>query len=141
LPLPAGGGHRLYLAAMERLVLPALARYRPDAIVVACGFDAAAFDPLGRMLATAETFREMTRMLMQAAGELCAGRLVMVHEGGYSEVHVPFCAHAVLEELSRSAIRAPDPFAETLVLRQPGAEADAFHDAWLDRLAEVHGLT
>lgn len=138
LPLPAGGGHRLYLAAIDRLVLPALERFRPDAIVVACGYDAAAFDPLGRMLATAETFRQMTRRLKDAARRLCGGRLVLVHEGGYSEVHVPFLAHAVLEELAGVSIRAPDPFEPTLIARQPGPEADAFHDAWLDRLVRLH---
>jgi len=61
IPLPPGAGHESYLEVMDRIVLPALARFRPEAIVVACGYDAAALDPLGRMLATAETFRLMTR--------------------------------------------------------------------------------
>ncbi len=135
IPLPPGTGHRGYLAAVDRIVLPALARFRPDAIVVACGYDAAAVDPLSRMMATAETFREMTRRVMRSADELCGGKLVLVHEGGYSEVYVPFCGHAVLEELSGSAATAPDPLAETLRLRQPGAPFDAFVDAWIDGLA------
>ena len=67
---------------MHRVVMPALDRFRPKVIVVACGFDAAAVDPLGRMLATADTFRQMTRRVMQAAEPLCDGRLVLVHEGG-----------------------------------------------------------
>ena len=37
------------------------------------------------MLATADTFRQMTALVRQAATDLCDGRLVMVHEGGYSE--------------------------------------------------------
>ncbi|MDZ4094591.1 MAG: class II histone deacetylase [Paracoccaceae bacterium] len=128
IPLPPGTGHTGYLAAMDRLVLPALARFRPDVIVVACGFDAAAIDPLSRMLATADTFRQMTRRMMGAADDLCDGRLCVVHEGGYSEVYVPFCGHAVLEELSGSQITAPDPMAETLLARQPGPRFDAFVD-------------
>ena len=36
-------------------------------------------------------FRLMTRQVMAAAADLCSGRLVLVHEGGYSELHVPFC--------------------------------------------------
>jgi len=135
IPLPPGTGHAGYLMAMERLVLPALHRFRPDAIVVACGFDASAFDPLGRMLATAETFRAMTRMMMRAADELCHGRLTLVHEGGYSEVHVPFCGHAVLQELSGSTIDAPDPMAQTLRLRQPDARFDAYLSGILDEMA------
>lgn len=127
IPLPPGGGHALYMEAFERLVLPALDAFRPDVIIVACGFDAAAIDPLSRMMATAETFRALTEMTMEAASDLCDGRLVLVHEGGYSEVYVPFCGHHVLQQLSGSTIIADDPLGETFDLRQPS-----------DRLARMH---
>lgn len=140
IPLPPGTGHESYLEAIERIVLPELHRFRPEAIVVACGFDAAALDPLGRMLATAETFRLMTRAVMAAADRLCGGRLVLVHEGGYSETYVPFCGHAVIEELSGSAARIPDPLAETLARRQPGPEWQAHLSAHIGRLAAYFGL-
>lgn len=138
LPLPPGAGHLAYLTVFEEVVIPALHRFRPDVILVACGFDASGVDPLGRMLATAETFRQMTRLVMGAARDLCGGRLVLSHEGGYSEVHVPFCGHAVLEELSGSKISAPDPLAATLLQRQPPARADAFHLDWIRELAALH---
>lgn len=140
IPLPPGTGHENYLEAMERIVVPALARFRPDAIIVACGFDAAAVDPLGRMLATAGTFRLMTRQLMHAADDLCGGRLILVHEGGYSEAYVPFCGHAVMEELSGSAIRVPDPLAEALNIRQPGPEWRARVSDHIGALASYFGL-
>lgn len=139
-PLPPGCGHRSYLEAMERIVLPALQRFRPDAIVVACGYDAAAVDPLGRMLATAATFRAMTAQVMAAARELCGGRLVLVHEGGYSEVYVPFCGHAVLEEMSGSRITAPDPLAETFAGRQPSPAFEAFVSGLIGEMAAGFGL-
>ena len=128
IPLPPGTGHSGYLAAMERLALPAIRAFAPDVLIVACGFDAAANDPLGRMLATAETFTLMTRQVMALARDICAGKLLMVHEGGYSETYVPFCGHNVLQEMSGSAISAPDPFAEVFPLRQPDARFDAFLD-------------
>jgi acetoin utilization deacetylase AcuC-like enzyme len=140
LPLPPGCGEVAYLHAIERVVLPALQRFRPDVIVVACGFDAAAVDPLGRMLLTAESFRRMTRQLMDAARALCGGRLVLVHEGGYSEVYVPFCGHAVLEELSGAPVHAPDPLAPVLEKRQPDARFDAFAKGWIDEAAQTFGL-
>ncbi len=144
LPLPPGCGHAAYLHAIDRVVLPALHRFRPEVIIVACGFDAAAVDPLGRMLCTADTFRQMTRQMMQAAAALCDGKLVLVHEGGYSEVYVPFCGHAVLEELSpaplTAPVTAPDPLAATLAQRQPDARFDAFAKAWIEDIAQGHGL-
>lgn len=139
IPLPPGAGHHAYLTAMDRLVLPALDGFQPDVIIVACGYDAAAVDPLGRMLATADTFAQMTRMMMEMAAVYADGRLVMVHEGGYSEVYVPFCGHAVLEELTGTLIRAPDPMAETLAARQPSAAMDAAFDAIINELAGFFG--
>jgi acetoin utilization deacetylase AcuC-like enzyme len=126
IPLPPGAGHATYLEAMERLVIPELSAFQPDVIIVACGYDAAAIDPLSRMLATADTFRQLTAMTKELADDLCDGRLVLVHEGGYSEVYVPFCGHAVLETLSGSKITAPDPFAKTFDARQPGPRFEAF---------------
>lgn len=139
-PLPPGTGHKSYVEAMERLVLPALRRFRPEVIIVACGYDASAVDPLGRMLASAETFRQLTRLVMQAADELCAGRLLLVHEGGYSEVYVPFCGHAVLQTLSGSRIEAPDPLADTVAKRQPDARFEAYVSGILAEQAAAAGL-
>jgi acetoin utilization deacetylase AcuC-like enzyme len=99
-PLPAGTGNEGYVHAVETVVVPALHRFRPDLIVVACGFDAAALDPLGQMLVTPSGFRRMTRLVLDAAEALCGGRLLMTHEGGYSPIHVPLCGVAVLEEMS-----------------------------------------
>ncbi len=139
-PLPPGTGHAGYMHAIERIVVPALHRFKPDVIIVACGFDAAAVDPLGRMLATAATFRAMTKAMMQAADALCGGRLVLVHEGGYSEVYVPFCGHAVLEELSGAPVHAADPLGDTLAKRQPDGRSDRFVAGWIDEIAAEHGL-
>lgn len=136
LPLPAGTGHAAYLQALDRIVLPQIEAFKPDLIIVACGYDASALDPLARMLATADTFRQMTLRIKKAAQTLCDGRLVLVHEGGYSEVYVPFCGHATLEALSGSKITAPDPMAQALTVRQPGARFAAFLEAEIDHLAQ-----
>jgi acetoin utilization deacetylase AcuC-like enzyme len=125
--------------ALERLAIPAIRAHRPDLIIIACGYDAAAFDPLGRMLCTAETFRAMTRGVLDLANEVADGRLAMVHEGGYSETYVPFCGHAVLAEMAGSDIDAPDPFAQTLSKRQPGPAFDAFAENEIDTMRAAMG--
>jgi acetoin utilization deacetylase AcuC-like enzyme len=111
IPLPPGSGHGAYLATIERVVVPALRAFRPELIVVPSGFDGSMWDPLGRMMAYSETYRAMTRMLMAAADELCGGRLVLSHEGGYAPLYVPFCGLAVMEELSGVKTPVDDPMA------------------------------
>jgi acetoin utilization deacetylase AcuC-like enzyme len=100
IPLPPGCGNGAYLEALRRVVIPALHRFKPELIVVPSGFDAAGVDPLGRMMVSSEGYRQMTRLLLDAAAELCGGKIAMIHEGGYSESYVPYCGLAVLEEMS-----------------------------------------
>lgn len=135
IPLPPGAGHATYLAAMEQIIGPEIADHQPDIIIVACGFDASGVDPLGRMLAGSDTFRVMTAMAAEWAEDLCDGRLVLVHEGGYSELHVPFCAHAVLEELCGCTLTAPDPLAERITAQQPGPAFETFAQGRLDEIS------
>ena len=140
-PLLPGGGHDSYLYAFERIVQPALIEYRPDVIIVACGYDASGLDPLSRMLASAATFREMTRRTMALADDLCGGRLVMAHEGGYSEIYVPFCGHAVIQALSGSAVDAPDPFDDRLRKQQPNERFRALQREIIDEQAAFFGIS
>ena len=139
-PLLPGGGHASYLAALDRIVLPALNRFQPDLIVVASGLDANALDPLARMMAQSDTYRAMTQRLMQAADTLCSGKLVMVHEGGYSEAYVPFCGQAIMETLAGQRTQVIDPFLDFLMAQQPPAEFDAFEARRLDTMAASFGL-
>jgi acetoin utilization deacetylase AcuC-like enzyme len=109
IPLPAGSGHEAYVAAMERVVVPALEAYRPDLIVVACGFDANALDPLSHMICHSGTFREMTERVKAVADQVCGGRLVVCQEGGYSPAYIPYCAMPVVETLSGVRTAVEDP--------------------------------
>jgi acetoin utilization deacetylase AcuC-like enzyme len=135
LPLHAGCGHTAYMHALNRVVMPALTAFKPDLIVVACGYDAGMTDPLARMQCTSQTFSEMTQAIMDTATTLCDGKLVLVHEGGYSETYVPFCGHAVIATLAGSAITAPDPLLSAFQYRQPAPAFDAFLRQSIDDMA------
>lgn len=111
-PLPPGSGRGAYEDAFDRVVLPALQRYRPELIVVPCGFDGGAFDPLGRMMLYAEAYRGLTQRLMESAETLCGGRILFTHEGGYSAPSVPYLGLAVMETLTRERTDIEDPFHE-----------------------------
>ncbi|MGO9453330.1 MAG: class II histone deacetylase [Candidatus Binataceae bacterium] len=110
IPMPPGSGVGAYLAAFERAIVPALYKFKPELIVVASGLDANAYDPLGRMMLNSECYRALTNTMLEAASDLCGGRLVLAHEGGYSELYVPFCGLAIVEELSGLRTEVSDPF-------------------------------
>ncbi len=99
IPLPAGAGNATYLAAFDRLVIPAIRQFAPDLIVVSAGQDASVMDPLGRMSLTTAAYRSMTRRMRDLADELCEGRLVIALEGGYSEIYAPYCTASIGEGL------------------------------------------
>ncbi len=83
IPLAPGGGDDVYRHAFESQVLPRLTEYDPQFLMVSAGFDAAEADPLAGMCVSPEGFDWMTRQLIEAASEHCAGRVVSVLEGGY----------------------------------------------------------
>lgn len=134
-PLLPGGGHQSYIDAFELIVLPALDHYRPELIMVASGYDANVFDPLARMQAHSETFRYMMQATLAAASDLCGGRVVAAHEGGYSEAYVPFCGHAAIEALSGHRTEVSDPALDMALRQQPNAEFVALQRRLLEEMA------
>lgn len=135
IPLLPGGGHDVYLRAFERIVIPALDAFKPELIVVASGLDASAVDPLARMNLHSDSYRAMTSSMVEAAERLCEGRLVIVHEGGYSETYVPFCGHAVIEALSGETSDVVDPLLSMALLWQPEERFNALQFQILEDLA------
>lgn len=108
--LPAGTGNEGYLYAFEHVVEPIVRQFRPELIFVSAGQDASRFDPLGRMLVTAEGYYQMASKLQSLADKYCEGRLIACHEGGYSTAYVPFCTLRVIEALRGKRSQVDDPF-------------------------------
>ena len=135
-PLWPGSGHAVYMAALEHIVLPAVADFAPDMIIIVNGLDANAVDPLARMLLHAGSFRAMTEAVSKLADTVCEGRLAVVQEGGYSDAYVPFCAHAVMAGLAGADDPVEDPFMGIVSAQQPGADFNAAHIA---ALKQHHG--
>jgi acetoin utilization deacetylase AcuC-like enzyme len=111
IPLPAGTGNAGYLYAFEQVVVPIAEQFQPELVIVSAGQDPSAFDPMGRMMVTAEGFRAFTAIVKNIAERFCDGKLVVCHEGGYSAAYVPFCTLRVIEELSEKKSKVTeDPF-------------------------------
>lgn len=85
-PLSAGAGGTEFREAMQSLVLPRLAAFRPDLVLISAGFDAHRRDPLAQINLTEEDFAWATARLMDVADKSAGGRVVSLLEGGYDLV-------------------------------------------------------
>ena len=77
--MPWNAGHDEWIAALDDKVLPAIAEFDPQFLLISCGFDAHRLDPLASQELEAETFALMTHRVRDLAG----GKVVSVLEGGY----------------------------------------------------------
>jgi len=69
--------------AFDNRIIPAVARYAPQMIMVSAGFDGHADDPLGNLSLSDDIFGWMTQVAVEMAERHAKGRLVSVLEGGY----------------------------------------------------------
>ena len=114
IPLPAGTGNAGYTYALEEIVGPITELFKPELILISAGQDANVFDPLARMMVTTEGYKKMTKFMFKLADKHCDGKFVACHEGGYSTAYVPFCSHAIVEQLSGIDKGIEDPFYEAI---------------------------
>jgi len=83
IPLSIGYGSGDFLMFLRELIIPVTLAYRPDLILVSAGYDTYEKDPLGGMKVSANGYGAMIHLLLEAAREVCGGRLVVTLEGGY----------------------------------------------------------
>jgi acetoin utilization deacetylase AcuC-like enzyme len=130
-PMPAGCGDHEYVGVMQRIIVPTAHHFRPDLILVSCGFDAHRADPLASMTISFEGYRAMAGILRRLADELCGGRIVYLLEGGYALDGVREGARAVLETLLVDEAPALAPSGEL----EPGSTLRSL----VDGVVAVHG--
>ena len=82
-PLRPMSGSGQFRAGMRERVLPALAAFRPELMLISAGFDAHKRDPLAQLLLDEEDYTWITERLLEVADRHAGGRLVSALEGGY----------------------------------------------------------
>ena len=106
-PLEAGAGDADYDRAMRELVVPVVAGFDPDLILLSAGFDAHARDPLGGMQVSTGGYDAMTDHVHRLAARCCDGRLAAVTEGGYDLTALAECLDSTLARLAAGPPRPP----------------------------------
>jgi acetoin utilization deacetylase AcuC-like enzyme len=82
-PVPPGTDGRRWLELFDEVVVPAVAAYEPDLIVVSAGFDAHRDDPLAELRLDDDTYSAVTARIRTLADAHCEGRNLWLLEGGY----------------------------------------------------------
>ncbi|AYU78691.1 histone deacetylase, putative [Leishmania donovani] len=99
IPWPTHGmGDLEYLQLLHEVVLPAAREFRPELVLISCGFDSASGDLLGSMCLTPSGYYIMTRLMAQNFP-----KLVVALEGGYNVRNVALCSEAVMRALLESS--------------------------------------
>jgi acetoin utilization deacetylase AcuC-like enzyme len=126
LPVPPGSEEALWLALMDRVILPAARSFAPDLVLVSAGFDAHRDDPLAGCRLSVESFVQLAARTRDLARALDVP-LGVVMEGGYDRDVLAECVCAILPVLA----------GEEGVAGEPSAGVPAPHEALLER-AVVH---
>jgi acetoin utilization deacetylase AcuC-like enzyme len=101
-PLPPGADDARYLRAFDEEILPAVRAFRPQLLFVSAGFDAHRDDPLAMQRVTETGFAAFAERLCRLADECCAGRMVVLLEGGYNHDALARSVAATLRVLDSS---------------------------------------
>ena len=88
-----------YRKTFERVVREAAQACQPELIILSCGFDAHAADPVGGLKLDENDYARMTTVVMDLASTYCDNRLVSLLEGGYNPIVLRDSTTAHLQEL------------------------------------------
>lgn len=83
-----------YEAIFDEVLLPAAAEFHPDFVIIACGFDSADGDPVGKFHVSPQGY---TRLLKKI--QTISKKVVLVLEGGYNPQVVADCTEACIRFL------------------------------------------
>lgn len=72
------------LEAFQKQLCPAMETFKPNLVVISCGFDAREGDTIGELNLTDEDYTVLTEIVMQIADKFAKGRLISALEGGYN---------------------------------------------------------
>jgi acetoin utilization deacetylase AcuC-like enzyme len=82
-PLAPGSGDGDFVAAWTERLLPAIAAFAPEAILLSAGYDAHRHDPLAELEVTAEGYRRVAHELGSVARSAGLRGIAVTLEGGY----------------------------------------------------------
>jgi len=134
LPVPEGCNDSEFAFLIDEVVLPLAARFAPEAVVITCGTDALAGDPLSRMSLSNCALWNAVQQLIGLAGPA-----VVLGGGGYNPWTLARCWTGLWGRLSNREIPVVLPTDAQLILRSLACdliEDEDVEPAWIETLAD-----
>lgn len=103
-PMAAGSTDEDYQSAFMDSILPAINRFKPEAVLISAGFDAHRADPLAQINLSTAFYGWMSDRMMEVADAHANGRLISVLEGGYDLNALSHCVAQHLMVLSGAEV-------------------------------------
>lgn len=94
-PLPPGTGDATYFFALREIFVPLAREFKPDIILANGGSDPHFADILGSLSLTVNGFFDLSQLIVNVAGEVCGGRVVLLIGSGYNPAVLPACWYAL----------------------------------------------
>lgn len=135
-PVPRGLRDSEFALIVDEIVMPLLERYNPEVLVLQCGADALADDPLSRMELSNGTIWDSVRKVAEGVP-----RVLVTGGGGYNPWSVARCWSGVWATLNGHEVPTTLPVAAREVLRglswnRAGGRNPPSH--WFDTIADRH---
>ncbi len=101
-PVLPGQGDKEYKEILNRDLLPAFEKFRPEVILVSAGFDAHVDDDMSDINLSTECFSWIMEHIIGMADSYSGGRIISILEGGYAVNRLPELIENHLEILLHS---------------------------------------
>ena len=143
--MPSGSRNGEYQRLFEEKLVPLAQQFKPELVMISCGFDAKAHDTHSSTLLTARGYSQLTRRLMDIADEWCGGKIVSILEGGYADNNTNYgsaaytptfiglaaAAQAHAATLSTGELQPEDPYFSDVRISSPPAPALTHGDPYI----------
>jgi acetoin utilization deacetylase AcuC-like enzyme len=113
IPLPPGSNDEIYFQALEQLIEPVVAQFKPQFIFISAGFDAHYMDPLTDLRLSTGGYIKLFDFALNASYKFCDGRIVAVLEGGYNPASLSRTIKAAIARMAQIPLQVKDEIQPT----------------------------
>jgi acetoin utilization deacetylase AcuC-like enzyme len=122
--MPSDAGNEVFQTLFDNRLRVAAKRFRPELVLISCGFDLKKNDTHGSLQVTARGISALTKTMMDIADTYAGGKLIALLEGGYADndtnntYHgLAECAESLVATLASGELQKESPYFEVSAIK------------------------